>query len=62
VKKNLTNNNIDQLVALGHRLIEEATGLRVGAVNSGTTRKGLSEDQKKKLISKRFKTALKKTI
>lgn len=53
---------IDDLMQLGHQIIAGATELRKGPAKNGTPRKGLSEEQLARIISKRTKTALKKQL
>lgn len=55
-----TNKKIDNLLALGQLFISEATELRESlAVKSQAPRKGLSSQQRAKLIARRLKTATK---
>lgn len=53
-----TDKRIDNLLAMGQQFINEATELRKGlAGHSRASRKGLSVEQKSKLITRRNKTA-----
>lgn len=54
------NKRIDNLLAIGQLLVAEATELRNDLPgNRQVTRKGLSNDDRRKLISRRYKTAFK---
>ncbi|HEX7906213.1 MAG TPA: hypothetical protein VF487_20205 [Chitinophagaceae bacterium] len=61
MSNSIIDKKIEKLLAIGQLLISEATGLKNGqSVATGlSTRKGLDDYQKTKLIAKRFKTAFK---